>query len=78
MLRILRARKIFSNGLHNAFTDIAFWSGHYYVAFRTGAAHSSLDGRITVLRSVNLEEWEKCTTLEAVGYERQGPQAPAH
>jgi len=74
MPSLLKVEKIFSNGLHNAFTDIAFWKGYYYLAFRTGTAHSSPDGRITVIRSRNLEEWEHAATLDVPGYDARDPK----
>lgn len=42
--------KVFDNGLHNAFTSIAWFRGSPYVAFRRGHDHVSADGRVIVLR----------------------------
>jgi len=40
MVRIKEIRKIYSDGGHNAFTDMEYWKGHYYVAFRNAGGHA--------------------------------------
>ena len=65
MAQIKNIRKIYSDGRHNAFTDMEYWKGHYYVAFRNGNGHArpgpvEVQGNITVLRSKGLREWEVC------------------
>lgn len=48
-LRVIRARRIFDDGGHNAFTGIAEFDGEPVVVFRSAADHLSRDGTITVL-----------------------------
>jgi hypothetical protein len=47
----IRYYKIWDRAPHNAFTDITFFKGKYYVVFREGARHESNDGAIRVLSS---------------------------
>lgn len=44
-------RKVWENGLHNAFTHLVEWRGNLYLVFRTGKNHVSVDGEITLLCS---------------------------
>lgn len=62
--------KVFGDGQHNAFTDLAYWKGMYYLCFRHGAGHLSMDGEIRVLRSRDLKTWEACGTLNTLGDDR--------
>lgn len=62
--------KIYGDGAHNAFTDLAHWHGAYYVCFRHAASHMSMDGEIRVMRSVDLKTWEPCATLDTFGDDR--------
>lgn len=49
-MKVHEIRKVFDNGLHNAFTSIAWFQGRPYIAFRCGHDHVSADGRVLVLR----------------------------
>ena len=65
MVRIKEIRKIYSDGRHNAFTDMEYWKGHYYVAFRNAGGHARPGdyGDILVIRSDDLKRWEVCARL---------------
>lgn len=52
-------RKIYSNGKWNATPDITYWRGHYYVAINQGEKHNGLNGLSIVIRSSDLDEWER-------------------
>jgi hypothetical protein len=60
----------YSDGRHNAFTDLAYWEGQYYLCFRNGRSHGSMDGEIRVMRSPDMRAWEKCTVLHTAGDDR--------
>ncbi|NUM54745.1 MAG: hypothetical protein HUU46_13955 [Candidatus Hydrogenedentes bacterium] len=60
----------YSDGAHNAFTDLAQFNGMYYLAFRHGATHASLDGEVRVMRSADLKSWEPCGTVDTAGDDR--------
>ena len=75
MAHIKSIRKIFSDGRHNAFTDIEYWKGRYYVAFRNGNGHArsgpaEVQGKIIVIRSEDLVEWEVCARISTDGDDR--------
>ena len=40
-MHIEKVETIFSDGRHNAFTNIDFWKGKYYVARRSAPTHAS-------------------------------------
>jgi hypothetical protein len=44
---------------HRAFTDIAKWHGKYWVSFREGTDHLSLDGKLVVMSSSDLNNWTR-------------------
>jgi len=51
---------------HNAFTDLTFFNGQFYLTFRNGAGHAPPpppSGRVIVLRSVDGISWEREATL---------------
>jgi len=62
--------KAYGDGEHNAFTDLVAWRGQYYLCFRHGASHLSMDGEIRVMRSGDLKVWEPCGTLVTRGDDR--------
>jgi lysophospholipase L1-like esterase len=62
------------NWKHNAFTDLTFFDGQFYLAFRNGAGHCPPpppSGRVIVLRSNDGFSWEKETVLRVPGVEHQ-------
>ncbi len=67
MAWVKEIRKIYSDGRHNAFTDIEYWKGHYYVTFRNAGRHAVPGdyGDILVIRSEDLRSWEVCARLSA-------------
>lgn len=48
---IERIEKIHSDGNWNGRPGLTFWHGRYYLSFRSGSEHSSVDGRIRMLTS---------------------------
>ena len=55
---------------HNAFTDLTFFEGQFYLTFRNGGNHGSSptsSGKVIVLRSVDAISWERETTLVIPG-----------
>ena len=48
---IERIEKLYSDGNWNGRAGIVYWKDRYYISFRTGSEHSSLDGRIRLLTS---------------------------
>ncbi len=48
MAKILRQATVIRDGMHNGFTDLQYWQGAYWVGYRKGAGHVSMDAH-TVL-----------------------------
>src|SRR5688572_18417394 len=55
---VVEVRKIWDEGAHNAFTDLARFDGKWWCVFREGKAHVSPDGKVRVLRSADGNKWE--------------------
>ena len=64
------AEKAFGDGRHNAFTDLTFWHGAFYLCFRNGTSHGSMDGLIKIMRSADARTWEPCGELDTLGDDR--------
>ena len=63
-VRVTRARKVFSDGKHNAFTGIAAVRDKVFIAFRSGPDHGSvIEGTIKVLASTDAENWDLMAEL---------------
>lgn len=59
-----------NDGRHNAFTDLVRWKDDYYLCFRKGDGHLSMDGVIHIKRSKDLKTWTDCATLDTFGDDR--------
>ncbi|MEA1878053.1 MAG: GDSL-type esterase/lipase family protein, partial [Bacteroidota bacterium] len=62
------------NWKHNAFTDLTFFGGQFYLAFRNGGGHAPPpppSGRVIVLRSVDGILWEREATLVVSNVDHQ-------
>lgn len=55
--------QIWANAPHNAFTSLIHFRGEFFCAFREGASHLSLDGRIRVLVSADGQQWAAAALL---------------
>ena len=56
-MRLHSVETIHHDGGHNAFTDIVRWKDRYWVCFRNATSHRSIEGRICVVSSPDLEDW---------------------
>lgn len=63
-------KQVYSDGRHNAFTDLVKWQGRYFLTFRNGEAHKSMDGRILILSSKDLEGWNLEAEISTSGDDR--------
>ena len=69
-------RKVYSDAKnpltkHNGFTDLTYFQGEFYVAFRSGAVHGFrgfLGGKTLVLRSADGITWTKDAELKVDGF----------
>jgi len=68
---LLGIERLFADGYHNAFTDLTFWKGHYYLSFRTAQTHAvSPAGDVVVYRSFDLKRWDLCVRFDTGGDDR--------
>ncbi|MEX2016775.1 MAG: hypothetical protein WD873_09025, partial [Candidatus Hydrogenedentales bacterium] len=58
------------DGRHNAFTDLVRWNDQYYVCYRAGAAHNSMDGEIWIMRSPDMRNWTQTGRIDTLGDDR--------
>src|SRR5438874_10473565 len=66
---LVSVKKIWDQAPHCAFTDLAFWKGHFVCAFREGRAHVATDGKIRVLSSMDGENWSPAAVLALDGFD---------
>lgn len=63
-MKLLWTKKVFSNWKHNAFTDLAWFNGYYYLAFRTGKEHLCDKSNLVIMRSKDTKKWLRLTPPE--------------
>ena len=76
-IELLDFIKIYEDGKHNAFTDFIEWNGNFYIAFRNATCHfdpRKAEGKIIILRSSDLYNWEKITELHVNGWDNRDPK----
>ena len=76
MAHIMRQTTVARDGLHNAFTDLAHWQSNYWVAYRKGAGHISMDGAITIAVSANRQRFREVAQLHVPGDNRDPKLLP--
>lgn len=57
-LRVTRAKKIYSDGHHNAFTGLARLGDQFFVTFRSAVDHVSTAGKIRMITSRDRNDWQ--------------------
>ncbi|MFA7372105.1 MAG: sialidase family protein [bacterium] len=70
MARILRQVTVVRDGMHNAFTDLAYWQGAYWVSYRKGAGHISIDGEAVLSVSVDRTRFREAARVKVPGDNR--------
>ena len=54
MSELMALDRVVADGFHNAFTDLLFWHGHYYLSFRKAQHHGvTPPGEVSILRSAD-------------------------
>ena len=56
-MKVSSIKVIHDDGRHNAFTTMVRWRNKYWLVFRKATHHRSVDGRIMIMNSVDLENW---------------------
>ena len=60
---------------HDAFTDMVYWNGEFYLSFRSATIHSPIDdSKITVLKSPDAKNWTKSGEFSVVGTDVRDPK----
>lgn len=62
--------KVFTDGRHNAFTDLVEWRGACYLAFRNATGHGSFDGDLVILKSADRKKWAPAVRIATPGDDR--------
>ena len=66
---LVSVKKIWDAAPHCAFTDLAYWNGAFWCAFREGRGHVSADGKIRVLTSADGSAWKSTALVALHGYD---------
>ena len=59
---------------YNSFTNLEFWRGKYYLAFRQGERHTPSRCRLIVLESADLERWSESMVLDRPKIDDRDPK----
>jgi hypothetical protein len=76
MTSIHRLTTVVRDGLHNAFTDLQHWQGAYWVGYRRGSGHVSMDGEAVVAVSADGKRFREVATLTVAGDVRDPKLVP--
>src|SRR4051794_8650345 len=58
---------VWNSSPFNAFTDLIRFNSAYYCVFREGFSHTSDDGRIRILKSIDGSRWNNFSLLSLYG-----------
>jgi hypothetical protein len=73
-LRVTRARRIYSDGCHNAFTGMSQFQGRTFVTFRSAVNHMTFEGKIRIIASEDLERWQSVHLAERANTDFRDPK----
>jgi hypothetical protein len=73
-LRVTRARKIYSDGCHNAFTGMARLGDRTFITFRSAVDHMTFEGKIRIIASKDLEAWQPVHVVERANTDFRDPK----
>ena len=79
MSSIRRQTTVVRDGHHNAFTDLQYWQSLYWISYRKGAGHVSMDGEVVVSVSSDRARFREVAHLKVPGDNRDPkfvPMAP--
>ncbi|NLL83913.1 MAG: exo-alpha-sialidase [Lentisphaerae bacterium] len=76
MARIIRQTTVIRDNMHNAFTDLQFWQGAYWVSYRKGADHISMDAHAVVSVSHDRHRFTELATSSVRGDVRDPKMFP--
>jgi hypothetical protein len=73
-LQLVSVKKIWSQGEHNAFTDLIRFDNQWFCTFRESEAHVGGNGKIRVLASHDGERWDSAALLNEEGVDLRDPK----
>ncbi len=73
-LRVTRARNIYSDGRHNAFTGLARLGDRFFITFRSAEDHVSTAGRIRLIASEDCDDWQSVHLVERPNADLRDPK----
>lgn len=76
MATVLRQTTVVRDGMHNAFTDLVYWQGCYWVSYRKGAGHVSMDGAACLSVSADGERFREVAQIKVSGDNRDPKLVP--
>lgn len=76
MVTILRQATVVRDGMHNAFTDLQYWQGCYWLGYRKGTSHVSMDGEAVVSMSADRARFREVSRLRVPGDNRDPKLLP--
>lgn len=76
MAKILRQVTVVRDGMHNAFTDLQYWQGCYWVSYRKASEHVAMDGRAVVALSSDRTRFRELAELKVPGDNRDPKLLP--
>ncbi|MFP4029488.1 MAG: hypothetical protein ACLFWL_17015 [Candidatus Brocadiia bacterium] len=76
MAKIIRQTTVIRDGMHNAFTDLQYWQGCYWIGYRKGAGHVSMDGEAVVSVSADRRRFREVAHFHVPGDNRDPKLLP--
>ena len=70
MAKVLRQTTVARDGFHNGFTDVQYWQSLYWVSYRKGSGHATLDGEAVVSVSLDRERFREAARVKLYGDNR--------
>ena len=62
-MKLVEVRKIWDDAAHNAFTDLVRFRNRWFCVLRESSGHTSNDGSLRVITSVDGEMWESAAFI---------------
>lgn len=70
MAHIATHTTVVRDGFHNAFTDLQYWRDMYWVSYRKGSAHASMDGEAVAAVSTDRTRFREAARVKVYGDNR--------
>jgi hypothetical protein len=66
---------VVDDGRHNAFTDLLYWQGYFWLAYISSPSHfASKQSRVVILRSKDLKQWQEMARFSGNGQDIRDPK----